>query len=131
VVTNIPPRREAGARTREVRSCSICRHRAAPPAGPFSAKSRPSAGINRRQESIVAKNQSLPRRGVAGGVCVVAISPFAGESAGPPLRWGCRARVTGIAPDSAGPNNVRPLSAGAYAGRRGIYEAHMDDHWRS
>src|SRR5258708_34872808 len=40
------------------------------------------------QEPSSGWNQSLQRRGVAGGVCVVAISPFAGESAGPPLRWG-------------------------------------------
>jgi hypothetical protein len=43
---------------------------------------------NPSHEPTFGRNQSLPRRGVAGGVCIVAISPFAGESAGPPLRWG-------------------------------------------
>jgi len=55
-------------------------------------------------------------------VCVVAISPFAGENAGPTLRRGCRAQVTGIAPsDGAGLNGVRPLSTGARGTMMGYF----------
>ena len=73
-------------------------------------------------------------------VCVVAISPFAGENAGPTLRRGCRAQVTGIAPsDGAGLNDVRPLSTGAHGTMMGyiwsehftqmpLAEAYVDPH---